>query len=1261
MERVKMLQHKIPVLLVAIILFIIPFFWFKPGEMDLGGDSSRLYFYDPVSYFYTSTLYTISSSSVGGPTLNYANIPFILLIIILKYILTSPTILIAGFYGISLSLGFIFCYLIINELTESRNNFYAAVIGGLLYAFFPALIDTWRHTLLTFNQVFLNPLIFYLLLMYFKTSKIIILFVVVIITFVFSTNFSFFGAPGLFAFYPFSILFLVLYTKRILKKPIIINHILLSLFLFLGIQAFQLIPLIHSVFSSGNNANATIFSDEGKYDRGLSYFSSIAPSIKASINLLTLPQTSTLEYFSNIFVVFPFIIIIALFFNKWKSFISSNRQRTIILTAFFFLIVLFFATANITDTWLSIYKWLFNIPGFSMFRNFFGQWVYAHMFFYSILFGQALFIVLHTLYHSKIRLKKLLSFLLISALILILVINAVPLIKGDIVRQPIWQSNKVYWVMKMDPDYEQALFFIRSLPVEGRVLTLPITDYGYQIIAGKNGGAYLGPSTISYLGGKKDFSGLNELLGYEDVIPNLIKSRDPETFKKILGIMNIKYVFYNADPIVYDRFPSFPYRHVNWLPKDQQDYKEFVDSLNLREIKNINNKFFVYEISNDYFLPQISVAKRSVTFNRSIAEIESPLSLSTKDNRVAINTTEGNQRNNASVSTIKFDEILTDLRVSSPFWNVIRSTDISDYGFPYVSWGMNSWIYPIILLRENQELASYKKWNQLQIDRRIFFAEKRIAELKRWGRETLILGTVNSIKEFDNSWIEPNILSAMFFKKYNYWEVSLLRYSRAMNELIDKIEKESIYNNSTASNKDRIRKAIESDAEIIYRAIQDNDRMTNAQKNYIANLTTDMLDSLTDRIQFTVPSFEKITYNLGKLEVGRYTANIDRKFMLDNDQSKVKVSFNDDVFSINNLDQDANWFKLQNIQIKENKKNSLSLLLPEPLNLFLNTTWDSVEKGNFGTNSVSLTISNIAWEKNGLLREIENWHEKSSYLLSFDYTTYGNFFKLSLFDKTEGENGKTTNLVRSILRSDKWKKYTALIASSDDATKAYIQMQKITNNDLLNSLDEGTNKITRIDIKNLSIVKIPDPKIILRKVNNDYTIQPSITFTRINPTKYEVKVKNAISPYTLVLINQFDKKWILVNPEQDTPSIKAFFSRLLGNIIKTGVSFLGIDNYNKNAVLAYYAGDIQEVVGKDIFINKKTFETWGKDEVGQYKHFPVNGYANAWYIEPSDMRNRTDYRLIIEMSNQKILYSGLLISILTAIFSLFLIVKFIKK
>ena len=85
-----------------------------------------------------------------------------------------------------------------------------------------------------------------------------------------------------------------------------------------------------------------------------------------------------------------------------------------------------------------------------------------------------------------------------------------PLLTGELVRRPLWQSKDVVELMQMDPDYEKALSFISSLPSDAKVLTLPLTDPGYQIVAGKNGGAYMGPSTIAYLAGKKDITGFEE-------------------------------------------------------------------------------------------------------------------------------------------------------------------------------------------------------------------------------------------------------------------------------------------------------------------------------------------------------------------------------------------------------------------------------------------------------------------------------------------------------------------------------------------------------------------------------------------------------------------------------------------------------------------------------------------------------------------------------------------------------------------------------
>lgn len=1252
MERMKIQKNILFPVIISLILFVIPFFWLKPGEMDLGGDSTRLYFYDPISYLLSSVLYVISPSSFGVENLNYVNFPFITLLIILKFIVSSPTILICAFYGFSLSMAFIFCYLIIKELIDAEKSWYAAVVGALLYVLSPALIDGWKHVLITYNQVFLNPLIFYLLLRYFKTSNIKYIFITILLTFIFSPNFSIGAAPPLFAFYPLSILFLILYTKLILKKKIMIKHLVLGFLLLIGIQAFHILPQISNIFLHGSDINSTIFSNEGKFDRGLRYFSAIAPNIKASINLLGLPQIKILSSFSNVFLAFPFVIVAAFFFNK---------KKTIILTLFFFLIILFFATANITNVWISFYKSLFAIPGFSMFRNYYGQWQYVYIFFYSILFGQALFIILNKLSLSSNKLRKTYAYVLTFSLILILVINAGPLIKGDVVNEILWQSNNVKAVLQIDPDYEKVLAFVHSLPADGRVLTLPLSDPGYQIIAGINGGAYMGPSTIAYLAGKKDFAGYDELIDYKDLILKLARDNQLKTLKRILGILNIKYIFYNADPLIYDEFPNYPYQHVrDFLPKDQESYKKLIKNLALKEIKNIKNKFFVFELPDDYYLPQMFVAKKSINFNKPIADIQSVLSLDEKNNRIALFNYGG-----ISIDPkIKFDEFLVDIQDDSSFANLITSTSKPTFGFPFVSWSTTSLIYPFVILREEKDLASYKNLGQTYIDRSIFFAEKRIAELERWGEGVSVLGNVKSIENLDKSWQEPNALEAIFFQKYNFWEVSLLRYRRAIYALIDKIEKAGESDHFSIINKDRVRKAISVNRKIWYRTIQYDKKLSDAKKIYLLKLSVNMLDSIVNRLQFEMPPLDEVSYDLSKLEKGNYEIFIDKKSMQYYNKSKLQAVINDKELSFADLSQLGDWFKVQSSIVKEKAQNSLKLIIPEPINLVLKTKWQSVEDGNFAPNADSLTINNTAREKNGLLREISNWNSMSYYVISFDYITYGKGFKLLLFDKARGENHTVTNILEDEIRSSEWKTYKSLVASSDDAGSAFMQILKPVGNDLFNQI-ESQGQITKIDIKNLSIIQVPNPKIIFRKeviANDQNKNVPSVTFARINPTKYELKVRNATDSYTLVLVEKFNEKWRLIDPTQDVGIARAFFSRFIANVGKKALDFLGDESSSiKNRQLTYFGGDVKENVGNDIFLNKKTFETWGKTEIAEYKHLPANGNANAWHIEPADLAYKRDYDLIIEMTNQKLFYGSLFVSISIAVLTFFLIAKSLKK
>jgi len=1241
MERIKIPKNIFIPLIISLVLFLIPFFWFKPGEMDLGGDSSRLYFYDPLSYLSKAALYVISPSSYGAEYLGYANIPFIFFLFILKSIVMSPTILICMFYGISLSGAFLFTYLSIKELLNTKNSWWAAAVGGLVYTFSPSTVDGWKHVLITYNHVFLSPLVFYLLLRYFKTSNIRYLLGIVLVTFIFSPNFSVSAAPSIFSFYPISLLFLLLYTTLILKRKIIVKHILLASLLFIGVQVFHLLPLLSSIFSAGNDINATIFTEKGKFDRGLSYFSAIAPSIKASLNLFMLPQMRSLSFFSNIFIIFPFVIVIGLVFNK---------KKTMLLTAVFFVIILFFTTGNITNIWLSVYKSLFSVPGFSMFRNFHSQWVYTYMFFYALLFGQALYIIIDTV-------PKIYKYILPPLLIVILTINAWTLIKGDIPNEILWQSKNVKASLQIDPDYEKALSYVRSLPADARVLTLPMTDPGYQIIAGKNGGAYMGPSTISYLGGKKDFAGYDELLDYKDIIGRLIRDKEYEKLKNFLGFLNIKYIFYDADPLVYDKFPSFPYEQAHiFLPKDQKSYKEFIQKLQIKEIKNINDKFFVYELPERHYIPQANIVGKLTHFNQKVEDIETILTLeeNTENNAIFF------AKNVTKEPPVVFNETVVDLTEKSEISNLMNVTKGPSYDFPFASWEVSSIMYPYILSREKKELNDLNDLNVINVDRRIFLAEKRISELIKWGDKAWVLGNVKSIDRLSKSWQEPTVLEAVLFGRYNYWEIGLMRYQHTLYSLIDQIDARSKSDPRLGVYKERIRKALSSDKNRVYQIIVHNKKLNTKQKKYLFRLALNMFASITHRLGFPLPSLNTIRYDLSELKKGTYSVYVDTNTLSEYAHSEIQL--NGKQLFLTEMEKEKNWVKATNISLEENPQNNLILTVPKSFDLIANNAWAQGEKGKFGSNSASMLVNNSSVYKNGIVMDLTNWKKNSFYIISFDYHTYGKSFNISLGDKSVSTKKPLEGIVSDELYSSEWKQYKGVIASSKDASLGILQITKTKENEILEQIETG-NGLIKIDIRNLSLIEIPNPKIILKRVSDEQDEKyPTISFKRINPSRYEVAIQHATSPYTLMLVNQFNPRWKLIDPTRNMQTTSAWISRIVANIGKNISVFGGEGIRNNDVELQHRNEKVIEQTSQDIFFNSTLLDTWGKIKIAEDKHFSVNGYANAWYIEPQDMQGKQEYTLVIEMTSQKMLYGGLFLSVVTFFVCVLLLARtFFKK
>lgn len=590
----KSLAHHWMVMLISIILGVVPFFWFKPGEMDIGGDGGRLYFYDPINQIKHVALAYVSPFGTGAAEASFFYLPFFIILAGVKYIVGSSFLVISLNNVIKIVVGFLAVYAIVRELLGKQTNKFfvevAAILAGLFYLSTSAMTENYVKALPSHNQVFLNPLMFYLLLRFFLTGSMKYVWSALMMSLLFAPNFSYTAAHPIFAFYPFGLLFISLYSIGIRHVRPPMKKLLLGFSIFLGLHSFHLIPEALDLVTAGTNTNTRVF-NAADIKEQIGYFYGVLRIPKVSFHLLAYSVTKALPWAS---IVTPFIVLFGLLLNK-------KREKTMLLAAIFFFVTLFFVTGKITMSGIKLYEWFFYIPGFTMFRNFYGQWQFVFYFFYALLFGLAINSILQNVK------SKILPHVLLVLLVAYFAISSWPFLNGSLVNPYREEANGVKGAIIMDPKYEETLSFIRSLPVDGKILVLPFTDSYIQVIHGLNAdGAYIGHSTIGQLTGKKDFAGYQDMAPFSDIFWQLSKAKDYEAIKRLLGILNIRYIFYNSDTRIYDTtFPGRPYspNYVRkYMPPDQEGYKEFVDHLSSDKIYE-RGFYRIYKIGDEAFLP----------------------------------------------------------------------------------------------------------------------------------------------------------------------------------------------------------------------------------------------------------------------------------------------------------------------------------------------------------------------------------------------------------------------------------------------------------------------------------------------------------------------------------------------------------------------------------------------------------------------------------------------------------------------------------
>lgn len=1154
--------------IVSFLLALIPLFWLKPGWMDLGGDSSRLYFYDPINYLKSFPLYILAPTGTDILMIGHYLIPFTLLIFLFHLIFHSHYLVITFFNSVELVIAFFSVYLIVKELifdsslNLKERDFYTIIIctiSGLFYTLSPFLAPNgWDKALVVHNQFFLNPLFFLLLLKYINTKKLSYLFSVLLISFIFAANFS--PGPPFFSFFPTAVFYLLIYGILIKKIKFNYFQIFLIALLFICVQLFHLLPQAFVFLNEADSAyRQAAFTHEGKIDRGLGYFTSVAQTYKFLNNLTTIPQgiTNMPQVIEIFWFSIPFIFLVGILLNKKIYKKSKSIGKNFFILSTFFLVTLFLVTAKVTDIGFSFYQSLFYIPGFSMFRNFLGQFSFLFIFFYSLILGYSLFYI-------SLFLKRKAILIIFGLLIILFLVSSAPFIKGEMVNliENKGSKTEVGVSIKMDPKYEKVLDYIRKIPTDGKFISFPFTEGGLQILAGQVGGAYQGPSMISYLTGKVDYAGRSGLYPFGELFLLLAKDKDYQSIDNLFSYLNIRYIFYNSDPYIFsDNFYRIPpYQEMQkYLPTRQDEYKVFLSQLQLRKKILFGDKYNIFQLNDKFYLSHIFVAKNLGKINAQFNEIVPPTDIESEKRIVFTAYKDNFPVDSYYVQGNKINYDLDYFRGKSPEISSDLPVNLQKDVFPLFS----------IPSKANFPSEAVRIYD-IYFDSRFYQAESILNNLRTEPRNE---------------------------DKY------LLAYSEIINKIIDTLEVENSSSGFYINNEGLLRSILIRQKNLTENVVNAKNSLSTEQKSILVEEVGKIFSNFFQRLTNTSVAPITIFYSLEIPKHGNYDIYIQNRDILKTVDSE-SVSINSKKIKQHGSVGDMQkWNLYSSSELNANKNVLLSVTIPQVVPSSDSSEWDTLknrEKGNFSRiilkdqilqNYLSATVDNVS-----------SWMPDSTYLISFDY---------------------------KVNPAWEWKNYKAIVDSSHDGKEALLQIVSKNQQfvDFRNQPD--------IQIKNLSIIKVSKPDVILRmRTSRVFKKIPSITFTKINPTKYKIDIRNADSPYTLVFLEQFNRNWkLFMNSDTDlTTKISA----------------------------SYFNGEVQEGYNRNDFLYKDLFSTWFEKPIAEKNHFQVDGYANAWIINPKDTSNRKDYQLILEMTAQRVSYISFFISFIAVLICIILFFVFFR-
>lgn len=723
-------------------------------------------------------------------------------------------------------------------------------------------------------------------------------------------------------------------------------------------------------------------------------------------------------------------------------------------------------------------------------------------------------------------------------------------------------------VTKVNPEDKKVFDYLKEFESDFRVTYLPPAFVSWP-----------GETDLSYCwntiySSKPAFLEYNQPLLAKEIINNLYSQQSSSDLSKLLGLGTVKTIIYPH----YQGFESY-----QGFIKGTYNYKPIFDR-NWNEQRGIEKKTTdfttvdVYE--NENFIPHIFVPEQATFIGDEKSLLPEIVTFPDYRLRNAIFSQE-KEESKTTLALKMTDNIYVKPRFVSGYAGLpqIRGEELH----PPVRLLPTSPLYAYVRFKERRLWQATKDYPIIRINTGLVLMSKRLNELK------IMVELQGNTQEAEKKVVER-------------YQDLLNDFSEQLNGLIERNE-------------------IDNDL-LIKSWIFLDDHQKNF--NYIIQKTKSAyvimgIKEIFNKMGEFFPLIEENVWITKKEEEKKYLFTIPEEgdyFLFASPEIGNKLNFEIDEKSYTREGEkmDSDWISLGGVKL-EKGSHRLKINLSEQPNLFSELATSSAIK-RISPEEPGYSYQFFAQKENQVISaHLAELDDRAEYKISFKYQVVGNPLGLTLEQANDGEvRGMIRHKIdRFLPMEDRWMKFEDIITPNLGSHEA----------DLNFYLMADENETDTYFIKDIEVRQLLSPKIIFKKENEIKESQiPKITYTKINPNRYTVKIEKATGPYFLVFSENFNEGWRAYIDKEQTNN----------------------KQQSEKIIASYFEGEIKEGEHKNTFLDKGIFSNVFKESLPEENHLLVNAFANTWYIDRPG-----NYQITLEFVPQRVYFLGLVISFISLV------------